>query len=96
MIDEMRWEFGATRTGFDEAARAAQHLADFAQPIGVFEELTGDDLLRFATFWLQEKRVLVSDDEARRLVIGLREFCEWSWTPTRWTSGRHSWTRWRV
>lgn len=79
MIDEMRWEFGATRTGFDDSQlEPLRHLADFAQPIGVFEELTGDDLLRFATFWLQEKRVLASDDEARRLVIGLREFCEWS------------------
>ncbi|MEC8495132.1 MAG: hypothetical protein VXZ39_09425, partial [Planctomycetota bacterium] len=27
---------------------------------------------------LQEKRALSSDDEAQRLVGGLREFCEWS------------------
>lgn len=79
MIDEMRWELGATRTGFDVTQlEPLSHLADFAQPIGVFEELTGDDLLRFSTFWLQEKRVLTSDDEARKLVAGLREFCEWS------------------
>ncbi|MEE2941472.1 MAG: hypothetical protein VX460_13880 [Planctomycetota bacterium] len=79
MIDEMRWELGATRPGFDvEGLQPLDHLAAFARPIGVFEELTGDDLLRFATFWLQEKRALSSDDEARRLVGGLREFCEWS------------------
>lgn len=79
MIEEMRWEVGATRPGFDaRLLEPLDHLATFARPIGVFEELRGDDLLRFATFWLQEKRALASDDEARRLVAGLREFCEWS------------------
>ena len=79
MIDEMRWELGATRPDFDVAAlEPLNHLAIFARPIGVFEELTGDDLLRFATFWVQEKRALSSDDEARKLVGGLRKFCEWS------------------
>lgn len=79
MIEEMRWELGATRPDFDvEQLEPLNHLATFAEPIGVFEELTGDDLLRFATFWLQEKRALSSDDEAHRLVGGLREFCEWS------------------
>lgn len=79
MIEEMRWEVGATRPDFDKGVlEPLDHLATFARPIGVFEELTGDDLLRFATFWLQEKRALASDDEAKRLVAGLREFCEWS------------------
>lgn len=79
MIDEMRWELGATRPDFDvEALGPLRHLATFARPIGVFEELRGADLFKFSTFWLQETRALTSDDEARGLVGALREFCEWA------------------
>lgn len=79
MIDEMTWELGATEPDFDpESLEPLKHLARFARPIGVFEELTGDDLFRFATFWLQETRALDSDAEARTLVTALRRFVEWS------------------
>ena len=79
MIDEMTWELGATEDSFDpEALEPLRHLARFARPIGVFEELSGDDLFRFATFWLQETRALRSDAEARALVAALRRFVEWS------------------
>lgn len=79
MIDEMRWELGATQSGFDVESLAPLSLfATFAKPIGVFEELRGRDLFQFATFWLQEKRALRSDDQAVALVGALRAFCEWA------------------
>ncbi len=79
MVDEMRWEMSATREGFDvETLTPLKHLAAFARPIGVFEELKGRDLFQFTTFWLQETRALASDDEAVALVAALREFCEWA------------------
>ena len=79
MIEEMRWELSATQAGVEaETLAPLSHLATFAKPIGVFEELRGRDLFQFATFWLQEKRALRSDEEATRLVSALRIFCEWS------------------
>ncbi len=79
MVDEMRWELQATRDGFDPTSLdPLQHLAAFARPIGVFEELKGRDLFQFATFWLQETGALGSDAEAQALVVALREFCEWA------------------
>lgn len=79
MIEEMRWELGATEAGVSpKTLEPLSHLAAFAKPIGVFEELRGRDLFQFATFWLQEKRALDSDEEAERLVEALRIFCEWS------------------
>ncbi len=79
MVDEMRWELQTTRESFDVASLdPLQHLAAFARPIGVFEELKGRDLFQFATFWLQETGALGSDAEAAALVAALREFCEWA------------------
>ncbi|MEM9383036.1 MAG: hypothetical protein AAGB93_24010, partial [Planctomycetota bacterium] len=79
MIDEMAWELGATDPSFDAKTLAPlQHLATFAKPIGVFEELSGTDLLQFTTFWLQEKGVVESDAEAIALVHALRRFCDWA------------------
>lgn len=79
MIDEMRWELAATRDDHDPATLdPLKHLAAFAEPIGVFEELRGRDLFQFATFWVLETRALASDDEAVALVHALREFCEWA------------------
>ncbi len=79
MIEEMKWELTATREGFDVALLdPLSHLATFARPIGVFEELKGRDLFQFSSFWLQEANALSSDEEAGRLVRALREFCEWA------------------
>ena len=79
MVDEMRWELQATRGDFDAASLdPLQHLAAFARPIGIFEELKGRDLFQFTTFWLQETGALTSDAEALALVAALREFCEWA------------------
>ncbi len=79
MIDEMAWELAASDPAFDAASlEPLRHLANFAKPIGVFEELKGNDLFQFATFWLQEKGALKSDEEAVRLVHALRAFCEWA------------------
>lgn len=79
MIEEMSWELAASDPAFDAASlEPLKHLANFAKPIGVFEELKGNDLFRFATFWLQEKGALQSDEEAVRLVHALRSFCEWA------------------
>jgi len=79
MIDEMAWELASSDPAFDAASlEPLRHLANFAKPIGVFEELKGNDLFQFATFWLQEKGALKSDEEAVRLVHALRAFCEWA------------------
>ena len=79
MIEEMKWELGATDPDADVGALAPLRLfADFAQPIGVFEELTGRDMFQFTTFWLQEKDALQSDEEAVQLVEALRMFCNWA------------------
>lgn len=79
MIEEMKWELGATDPTADVAALEPLRLfAEFAQPIGVFEELTGRDMFQFTTFWLQEKDALKSDEEAVQLVNALRDFCNWA------------------
>jgi hypothetical protein len=79
MIEEMKWEVGATDPDADvQALEPLRLLADFAQPIGVFEELTGRDMFQFTTFWLQEKNALKSDEEAGALVEALRAFCNWA------------------
>ena len=79
MLEEMKWELNATEPDTDlEAFAPLDHLAEFAKPIGVFEELKGRDMFRFATFWVQEKNVLQSDAEAVALVGALRTFCNWA------------------
>ncbi len=79
MIEEMKWELGATDPEADvQALEPLRLLAEFAQPIGVFEELTGRDMFQFTTFWLQEKDALKSDEEAATLVEALRAFCNWA------------------
>ena len=77
MVDEFLWERG--RKGADVASlECLRTLARFASAIGVFEELTAAELLRFTTFWLLEHRELDSPKEARRLVVALGAFCEWA------------------
>jgi hypothetical protein len=78
MIAEYRWE---VENGQDGAAPAYLDslglLAQFAQPIGVFEELGSRDLLRFVSFWVHEHQALDSAQEARNLLHALTSFCTW-------------------
>ena len=78
MIDECRWEYEngddkGTEINFDSLAL----LAEFAESIGVFEELSAAELLRFLTFWIHEREALRTSQEARELLISLRSFMVW-------------------
>ncbi|MEZ6017489.1 MAG: hypothetical protein R3F49_20410 [Planctomycetota bacterium] len=78
MVHEFVWETSVTAG--EAAARELAplaHLATFAEPIGVFEELAGRDLVRFASFWVIERGVVRDADAARALLAALRRFGEW-------------------
>jgi len=79
MVEEFLWEVGQTE-GPEAAAghEALRPLGRFGQSIGTFENLNGDDLLRFTTFWIHEERLLREPEEARALLRALRAFCEWA------------------
>ena len=77
MVEEFLWE--RDREGVDVAPLAClRTLGEFAQGIGVFEQLNASELLRFTAFWLLEQRALGSVEEARLLLDALRAFCAWS------------------
>ncbi len=78
MIAEYRWEHELRAEG--DACPGPDPLsllAEFAEPIGVFEELGPEELLRFVTFWIHEKQALNSSQEARELLDSLRHFIGW-------------------
>ncbi|MDP6741180.1 MAG: hypothetical protein QF404_14320 [Planctomycetota bacterium] len=78
MIAEYCWEHDLRAE--DDACPKSDPLAllaEFAKPIGVFEELGPEELLRFATFWIHEKEALNSAQDARELLDSLRHFIGW-------------------
>ncbi len=78
MVHELVWETGVTEG--EDAARALAplaHLANYGAHIGVFEELGGRELVRFASFWVLERGVLRDADAATSLIQALRRFGEW-------------------
>jgi len=78
MIEEHRWE---TQRDHGPEAHAQLDslalLAEFAAPIGVFEEMDASDLLRFLSFWVHERKALESAQHARDLLGALASFCSW-------------------
>ncbi|MCP3920256.1 MAG: hypothetical protein GY711_32420 [bacterium] len=79
MIDEFLWELGREAPGDVESHNPPlRHLATFAAPIGVFEDLSAAELLRFTTFWLHERQVLESGSESLALLDALDAFCRWT------------------
>jgi hypothetical protein len=79
MIEEFLWELGRTR-GEAESVEASvvRAFGEFGADYGVFENLTGRELLLFASVWLPERRMLKSAEDVRRMLRALREFCAWS------------------
>ena len=79
MVDEFLWEV-EREEGSQRANRYAclRSFGRFGERIGVFEELSSDDLLRYATFWILEERALASPAEAERLIEALCAFCTWT------------------
>src|SRR5262249_19095383 len=62
------------------AARYAglRSLGRFAADLGVFENLSGVELSRYACRWLIEERELADAEAARALLEGLARFCAWA------------------
>jgi hypothetical protein len=78
MIAEYRWEYESAKEEVpDVHLESLSWLAEFAEPIGVFEELGAAELLRFLTFWLHEREALSTGQEARELLSSLRHFMAW-------------------
>lgn len=80
MVEEFLWE---TRTVGGDEALAERYtvlrcLGRFGEGIGVFEELSAADLLRFTAFWLAERDELEDGAEARDLIDALEAFCLWA------------------
>jgi len=79
MIEEFLWE--RTNEGKpDEPAAAGQlrQLGRFAEPVGVFENLSERDLLVFASWWVLEHDVLADKGDALRFLDVLEAFCRWA------------------
>jgi ABC-type nitrate/sulfonate/bicarbonate transport system substrate-binding protein len=53
-------------------------FGEFGADYGVFENLSGRELVLFASVWLPERKFLRSAAEVRRMLGALREFCAWS------------------
>ena len=78
MIAEYRWEYESAKEEVpDVHLESLSWLAEFAAPIGVFEELGAAELLRFLTFWLHEREALSTGQEARELLSSLGHFIAW-------------------
>jgi hypothetical protein len=78
MIAEYRWEVESAAGDIPKAnLDCLSLLAEFAEPIGVFEELSHTELLRFVTFWIHERQALTSAQQARDLLDSLKGFIGW-------------------
>ncbi|MBM3989053.1 MAG: hypothetical protein FJ294_13985 [Planctomycetes bacterium] len=79
MIEEFLWELGRTRgEAQSREVSLVRAFGEFGADYGVFENLSGRELLVFAAVWLPERRMLKSAEEVRRMLRALREFCAWS------------------
>ncbi len=79
MVEEFLWDTGR-EAGEESAARFAglRRLSRFGESVGVFENLSGRDLLDFAGRWLLDEGDLSNADEARGVLDALAAFCRWS------------------
>jgi hypothetical protein len=79
MIEEFLWEseheLGPQRARELECLRS---FGRFANSIGVFENLSAQDLREYTCRWLPESEELGNADEARRLLSALHQFCRWT------------------
>lgn len=78
MVEEFLWETGRASAEDAERFGVLRALGRFAAGIGVFEDLQGQDLLRFAAFWIHEDGTLASSAEAHDLVDALERFAAWA------------------
>jgi hypothetical protein len=79
MIEEFLWEaereLGAQRA---QELHCLRSFGRFASSVGVFENLSAEELSDYACRWLPESDELGNADEARRLLAALQRFCRWS------------------
>jgi len=80
MVEEFLWETRSVAGQVELAERygVLRTLGRFGEQIGVFEELSAADLLRFTAFWLAERDELASAAEAAALIDALEAFCLWA------------------
>ncbi len=79
MVEEFVWDVGREQgPSAAEDLRILGSLGEYAQDIGVFENLRPRDLLAYATVWVPQRGGLSNADDARRLVGALRSFCRWA------------------
>jgi hypothetical protein len=78
LVEEFIWE-----TSHDMGDEAAERygilrmLGRFGSDIGVAENLTARDLLRFCALWIPEHDEVRNGDEGRQLLSALGRFCRW-------------------
>jgi hypothetical protein len=78
MIEEFLWETGTEHGGhIRDELEIVQSFGQFAENIGVFENLRAKDLLAYTCYWLPESDRLENADAARRLLSALDRFCAW-------------------
>jgi hypothetical protein len=78
MIEEFLWETGTEHGGhIRDELEIVQSFGQFAENIGVFENLSTKDLLTYTCYWLPESDRLENADAARRLLRALDRFCAW-------------------
>jgi hypothetical protein len=79
MIEEFLWE-SAQEHGRERADDFAclRSFGRAANTVGVFENLSAEDLLEYACRWLPESGELADADEARRVLSALHAFSRWA------------------
>ena len=78
MVEEYLWELERERGAHAAELQAIlRKLSVFAEPIGLFEELGGRELLSFTAVWLPQWGELETPAEARSILDALDGFCSW-------------------
>ena len=79
MVEEFLWEAEVLATPWSTPqADLLRLFAKLERNLGVFEELSRRDVMRFATFWLPESGALGSADRADAALDVLVAFCLWA------------------
>jgi hypothetical protein len=78
MVEEFLWETGRTDPATAERLAAPLRLfGTYGAPLGVFEDLSGRELLDFAARWCLEEGALDGAPAARELLAALEAFSAW-------------------
>ncbi|MDP6955011.1 MAG: hypothetical protein QF599_03465 [Planctomycetota bacterium] len=86
LVEEFIWDVGRNAESAAPAEGAGAASADyqclrmlgrFGGDIGVLDNLTAGDLLRFCALWVPEHDEVRNADEGRQLISALGRFCRW-------------------